>query len=78
MTVMPNQNIDVPARWKLIEATNGYDVDSGLYRELPPVSPGMPARSRSVRPAEALGRFLSALSAVHRRRREGDAAHAER
>ena len=76
--MMPNQNMDVPARWRLIEATNGYDVDNNVYREPPAVPRGMPARSRNVRPGEAVLRFLSAMSVAQRRRRERPAARAER
>jgi len=75
----PNQNMDVPARWRLIEATNGYDVDNNMYREPPAVvPPGLQARSRNVRPGEAVLRLLSAMSAAQRRRRERPAARAER
>jgi len=65
----PNHSIDGPARWKLIEATNGYDVDSGLLRTPVPVPLGLPPRSRSVRTGQALRRFLSAVSAAQRRRK---------
>ena len=65
----PNQRSDTPARWRLIEATNGYDVDNGLLQIPAPVPPGpASSRSRSVRPGQTLGRFLSAVSAAQRRR----------
>ena len=72
----PDQIVDGPARWKLIEATNGYDVDNSSYQVPTPVPPGLPARSRSVRPGQAIGRLLLALSAAHRRRREQPVGHA--
>ena len=69
LTMTPNQSIDGPAHWRQIEATNGYDVDSGLLRTPVPVPLGLPPRSRSVRTGQALGRFLSAVSAAQRRRK---------
>jgi len=36
----PNDSIEGPARWKLIEATNGYDLDNSLYQNPGPVPPG--------------------------------------
>ena len=72
----PNQSTGGPARWKLIEATNGYDVDNSLYQDTRPVPPGLPPGGRSVRPGQALGRFMSALSAAHRRRRKRPVGHA--
>ena len=70
----PNHQIDEPARWKLVEATNGYDSDKMMYHDLRPVSPGPPPRNRSARPGQALTRFLSALAA--RRRRKQPVGHA--
>lgn len=66
----PDQIVDGPARWKLIEATNGYDLDNSLYQNPGPVPRGQPPRSRSGRPGLAVARFLSALSAAQRRRRK--------
>lgn len=66
----PNFSIDRPARWKLTEATNGYDVDNSPYQDPRAIHRVLPPRSRSVRPGQALGRFLSALSATQRRRRK--------
>jgi hypothetical protein len=66
----PNDSIEGPARWKLIEATNGYDLDNSLYQNPGPVPRGQPPRSRSGRPGLAVARFLSALSAAQRRRRK--------
>ena len=63
----PTASDDEPARWRMIEATNGYDVDNSWFRE--PVPKGVPSRSRGGRLAHALGHPLSALSGAQRRRR---------
>ena len=69
----PNSCDDEPARWRMVEATNGYDVDNSWYRELRPVPENLPSRSRTARLAQALARRLSAFggaqrqSAAHRR-----------
>lgn len=66
----PNQRIDGPARWKLIEATNGYDIDNSMNRNQAPFVPGPPPHTRAVRSGHILGRFRSALSVAQRRRQK--------
>ena len=68
----PRQSLEAPARWKLIEATNGYDVDSGLLQMPEGVPPKLPPYSRSGRPGQTIGRFLLVVSAARRRRRHPD------
>lgn len=71
----PRNSDDEPARWRMIEATNGYDVDNSWFRE--PVSLRVPSRRRGGRLAHALTRPLSALSGGQRfRRRPVDPAGA--
>lgn len=65
----PNSCDDEPARWRMVEATNGYDVDNSWYRELRPVPKNLPSRSRTARLAQALARRLSAFGGAQRSRR---------
>lgn len=61
---------DEPARWRMIEATNGYDVDSSWYWEPRSEPTGMP-RTRGARLAHVFVRPLSALTPaqrIHRKR----------
>ena len=66
----PNRSSDGPARWKLIEATNGYDVDNGWYQDPRPAASVRPPGGRGVHPGLALARFLLSLPAAQRRRRK--------
>ena len=62
---------DEPARWRMIEATNGYDVDNSWYREPRAEPTGMPSRTRGARLVHVFARPLSALTAAQRVRRKG-------
>ncbi len=66
---MPPDSNDEPPRWRMIEATNGYDADNSWFREPPPVPNGLSSRSRGGRMTHALARPLSVFSSAQRRRR---------
>ena len=71
----PNRSSDGPARWKLIEATNGYDVDNSWYQDPRPVAFDRPHGGRGVHPGLNLARFLLSLPAAQRRRRQRPVGH---
>jgi hypothetical protein len=57
----PHHGNDEPARWRMVEATNGYDVDNGWFQDPPPVLLAPSAQHRSRRFGQAVGRRLLAL-----------------
>ncbi len=65
---------DQPARWRMIEATNGYDVDNTWDWEPRSAPTGTPSATRGPSLAKVLGRPRSALTAKQRIRRKSTVA----
>lgn len=53
----PNDTDNEPARWRMIEATNGYDADNGWFQDRVPVVRDPSRRHRS-RFGDAVARRL--------------------